>query len=121
MKIALIVLALLCASAFLFTRLQVARIEAKYPPTGEFVEVEGLRLDRGQGTGAHRNRNVTHVGQRLRKAGGVQIAAVGLHDRNVGDGVAREDTTIDDLPAGELDFHVRRTRHHVVGGESLPR
>jgi pimeloyl-ACP methyl ester carboxylesterase len=47
LKIALLVVALiavLCAVAFAFTQWQVARVEAKYPPSGSFVEVEGLRL-----------------------------------------------------------------------------
>ena len=38
------VLLLVCAGAFAFTQWQVARIEAKYPPRGAFVDVEGLRL-----------------------------------------------------------------------------
>jgi pimeloyl-ACP methyl ester carboxylesterase len=58
LKIALIVLALLCASAFIFTRWQVARIEAKYPPTGEFVEVECLRLHYTQARPQGRERGV---------------------------------------------------------------
>ena len=47
MKIALVVftfLTLACACAFAFTQWQTARIEAKYPPQGDFVDVQGLRL-----------------------------------------------------------------------------
>jgi pimeloyl-ACP methyl ester carboxylesterase len=47
LKIALLFVALiavLCAVAFAFTQWHVARVEAKYPPRGKFVAVEGLRL-----------------------------------------------------------------------------
>ncbi|MDB5643678.1 MAG: xylF 2 [Hyphomicrobiales bacterium] len=48
MRIVLVVVALVilvvCAGAFAFTQWQVARIEAKYPPRGSFVEANGVRL-----------------------------------------------------------------------------
>ncbi len=40
----LVVVALLCVGAFLFTRWQTGRIAALYPPRGRFIEVDGLRL-----------------------------------------------------------------------------
>lgn len=59
MKIALVVVALiavLCAVAFAFTQWQVARVEAKYPPRGKFVDVEGVRLHYTELAPAHARR-----------------------------------------------------------------
>ncbi len=47
MKITLVVFAVLllvCLGALVFTQWQVARIEARYPPRGAFVDVDGIRL-----------------------------------------------------------------------------
>jgi pimeloyl-ACP methyl ester carboxylesterase len=48
----LLVVAFTLAAGFLYTGLQVRRVQARYPPTGRFIDVEGTRLhyiDRGIG------------------------------------------------------------------------